>query len=147
MPATSVRDLDMPSKTAERLVALRGKTTQSEIAKVAGVSPGSLSNWENDVHSPPLEAVAKLASHWNVTTDYLAGLTDYVTPLPPDAWVIDLDFVEALKRQDGSHRKFGDAGAFAIPRRMRVASSVEYQALQRELEGAGLVKKSKRGAS
>ena len=138
-----LRKLAMPSKTAERLISLRGKRPQSEIAKVAGVSPGSVSNWENGIHSPPLDAAAKLAEHWQVTTDYLAGLTDHPSALPPDSWVVDLDFVEAIQRRDGSHRKIGAEGAFAIPRRPAIASSTEYQALQRELEQGGLVKRQR----
>lgn len=119
--------------TAERLVSLRGKTQQSEVAKIAGVAQTTYSNWENSINYPPADAIARLATHWGVSADYLVGLSDQPSGMPPNSWVIDLDFVEGVRRGDGSHRRFGEQGAFAVPVRMRVVSSVEYQALEREL--------------
>lgn len=80
----------MPSKTAERLVALRGKDSQQAIARIAGCSPATISNWENDVHSPPADALARLAVHWGVSADYLVGLSDFPSGLAPDSWIVDL---------------------------------------------------------
>lgn len=124
---------EMPLTTAERLAALRGKANQGEIAKAAGVAQTTYSNWENGINGPPAEAIARLAKYWGVTADYLVGLSDHRDALPPDSWVIDLDYVDAVRRGDGSHRRFGDQGAFAVPRRMQIISSVEYRALERDL--------------
>lgn len=123
----------MPTIIAQRLTSLRGKTSQSEIARIAGVAATTISNWENDVTVPPADSIAKLAKHWQVSADYLVGISEHPSGFPPHCWVVDLDFVEALKREDGSHAKLGDRGAFAIPSRMQILSSVEYQALEAEL--------------
>lgn len=123
----------MTNVTAQRLIALRGKAKQSEVAAICGVAATTISNWENGVNLPPADAIALLARHWGVTADYLVGLSDHPQGWPPDSWVIDLDFVDAIRRQDGTHHRYGRFGAFAIPRRMAIVSSVEYQALEDEL--------------
>lgn len=85
------------------------------------------------MNAPPADAIARLAEHWQVTADYLCGITDFPERLPPGMWVVDLDYVEALERLDGSHQHLGDQGAFAVPPRAQLMSSVEYQALARRL--------------
>jgi transcriptional regulator with XRE-family HTH domain len=123
----------MSNKTAERLAALRGKTAQSRIAEIAGVSASTISNWEAGISYPPADAILRLARHYGVTADFIVGLTDHQQTLPPDCWIVDLDYVEAVRRGDGSHAKMHEGGAAAIPRRWRILTSSEYQALEREL--------------
>mgnify|MGYP001179645572 CR=1 FL=1 len=124
----------MPSKTAERLVALRGKDSQQAIARIAGCSPATISNWENDVHSPPADALARLAVHWGVSADYLVGLSDFPSGLAPDSWIVDLDAYE--KEHPGS------AWAAKVPRRHKI---VDYAELQRMESKAQEERGPKRG--
>ena len=50
--------------------------SQVELASALGVSKQCISNWENDYIQPSVEMLIKIAKYFNVTTDYLLGLTD-----------------------------------------------------------------------
>jgi len=50
---------------------------QKEIAAYLKVSIGTVSNYENGVHSPDLATLCRLADYFGVTTDYLLGRTAY----------------------------------------------------------------------
>lgn len=49
---------------------------QKEIAEFLSVSVGTISNYENGVHSPDLETLCRLAEYFHVTTDYMLELTE-----------------------------------------------------------------------
>ena len=49
--------------------------SQVELASALGVSKQCISNWENDYIPPSVEMLIKIAKYFNVTTDYLLGLT------------------------------------------------------------------------
>ena len=42
---------------------------------------GTISNYENGVHSPDLETLCKLAGYFNVTTDFMLELTENATSM------------------------------------------------------------------
>jgi len=44
-----------------------------EMAEILGVSPQSFSNYVNDVNTPPLEIITKLANHFKISLDFLAN--------------------------------------------------------------------------
>lgn len=46
---------------------------QKELAFILNLSTGTISNYENGVHSPDLETLCKIADYFNTTTDYLLG--------------------------------------------------------------------------
>ncbi|MCM1191598.1 MAG: helix-turn-helix domain-containing protein [Butyrivibrio sp.] len=50
---------------------------QKELAACLKVSVGTVSNYENNVHSPDLATLRRLADYFGVTTDYLLGRTTY----------------------------------------------------------------------
>lgn len=50
---------------------------QKELAAFLSLSTGTISNYENGVHSPDLSTLCKLAEYFGVTTDYLLNRTDY----------------------------------------------------------------------
>ncbi|MGN0167269.1 MAG: helix-turn-helix domain-containing protein [Acetatifactor sp.] len=50
---------------------------QKELALLLNLSIGTISNYENGVHSPDLNTLCKLADFYGVTTDYLLGRTKY----------------------------------------------------------------------
>lgn len=62
----------------DRLRDLRNEINleQKELAKYLNVHKGTISNWENNKRSPDKEMLSKIASYFNVTTDYLLGRTD-----------------------------------------------------------------------
>lgn len=47
---------------------------QIELANALGVTKQCISNWENDNIQPSIEMLIKIATFFNVTTDYLLGL-------------------------------------------------------------------------
>lgn len=116
----------MSKKIAERLTALRGKTTQKEIAAIAGVTSGSISNWESGVHFPSADAIARLAQHWGVTADYLVGLSDFPSGLAPDLFLVDLDVFEQLPA--------GRDWSVKIPRRYKLVEFDEWDKMRRDIE-------------
>jgi transcriptional regulator with XRE-family HTH domain len=62
----------------KRIQAIREsrKLTRPYVAHVIGVSPSQLYKYERGLHQPPAEPVAKLAKLFEVSPDYLLGLTD-----------------------------------------------------------------------
>lgn len=135
MPTDDPKDRPELSKTATRLIELRGKSTQGEIAKIAGASTSSISNWESDIHSPPADAIVRLSRHWNVSVEYLLGLSEYKSGLAPDTWLVDLDALEAGKPSE--------KWAAKVPRRFRIVDYEELNRLRMEAEA----KRKKGGAN
>ena len=56
------------------------KITQYRLAKDLAISDGLISDWKNGRSSPTSERLIKLAKYFNVSTDYLLGLTDNPKP-------------------------------------------------------------------
>ncbi len=52
------------------------KITQQQLSQATGISQGNISDWKNNRSAPKAEALVKIADYFNVTTDYLLGLTD-----------------------------------------------------------------------
>lgn len=50
--------------------------SQMAFAKLFGVSQQTIGSWETNRTSPDLESLSKLANFFNVSIDYLLGLTD-----------------------------------------------------------------------
>lgn len=50
---------------------------QTELAKWLGTSQTNVSRWENDKFEPDLETIVKIAQFFEVTTDYLLGVTEF----------------------------------------------------------------------
>ena len=67
----------MPS-FPDRLKELRKSkgTTQKAIAENLGILEQAYQQYEYGKHKPNYEYVVKLAEYFNVSTDYLLGLTD-----------------------------------------------------------------------
>ncbi len=49
--------------------------TQVQLAQKLGVTKQTVSNWENDNIQPSIDMLIKLSKIFNVTTDYLLGLS------------------------------------------------------------------------
>ncbi|MBQ8766254.1 MAG: helix-turn-helix transcriptional regulator [Clostridia bacterium] len=65
-------------KYNERLRNLREDLdmTQTDVAKLFNVGQKTVSNWESGRNEPPYDILIKYASFFNVTTDYLLGISD-----------------------------------------------------------------------
>lgn len=62
----------------ERLKTLRlsQNLTLEQLAKELGVVKQTIGNWETGIRAPSLEASITLAEYFNVSLDYLVGLSD-----------------------------------------------------------------------
>lgn len=56
--------------------------TQKQIAELLNVSQNTYSQYEIGISRFPLDTVIKLAEYYNVSIDYLVGLTDEPVPYP-----------------------------------------------------------------
>lgn len=56
--------------------------TQEQIAKFLHISQNTYSQYEIGTTRFPLDVVVKLAEYYNVSIDYLVGLTDEPNPYP-----------------------------------------------------------------
>ena len=61
-----------------RLKSLRSSKgiTQAELAKQLDVTQQAVGRWEKSITTPDYLTLSKIASYFNVTTDYLLGLSD-----------------------------------------------------------------------
>lgn len=66
--------INMLSAHIRQLRMLRGMT-QTELARILGVSKQSVSNWENDNIQPSVEMLVKLCRCFSVSADYMLGLS------------------------------------------------------------------------
>ena len=66
-------------KVGEILALLRKEKNlgQKELAAYLNLSTGTISNYENGVHSPDLHTLCRLADFFGVTTDYLLNRTSH----------------------------------------------------------------------
>ena len=63
---------------SERLTKLRKEKglSQATLAKALGVSLSIICYWETNKSDPTATNIAKAATYFNVSADYLLGLTD-----------------------------------------------------------------------
>lgn len=68
----------------ERLLDLREMNfwTQEYVASYLKVTQRAYGHYENGTRALPLESLIKLAELYNVSTDYILGLTDEKKPYP-----------------------------------------------------------------
>lgn len=67
----------------ERLRELRTEHeyTQDTLGEMFGVSPKTIGSWERGTREPPMDVIRKMASLFDVSTDYLIGLSASRQPL------------------------------------------------------------------
>jgi len=93
----------------QRLRLLRDKKNliQKQLADFLGVSESTVGKYENDQRTPPPDTITKLASYFEVSADYLLGITDI--PLSFDLFVKQYpNVVDALLREIYSHLKLDE---------------------------------------
>ena len=55
---------------------------QEAVAKILNIEQGTYSDYERGIINVPVEAFIKLAKFYNVSVDYLLGLTNVSKPYP-----------------------------------------------------------------
>ena len=66
---------------AERIKSLREQQnkTQAELAKILGITRSSVNAWEMGISVPSTQYVVELANIFEVSTDYILGVTNTAT--------------------------------------------------------------------
>lgn len=79
-----------------RLKSLRQKNrlTQEELANILDLKPTAISNYESGRNEPCFHRLVALSKYFDVTCDYLLGITENYTPNPGE--IIDKDMVECF---------------------------------------------------
>jgi len=70
----------------------RNNLTQGQLANVLGLKPTAISNYESERNEPSFDKLISLSIYFDVSCDYLLGLTD--SYLPVGGEVLDKDIVE-----------------------------------------------------
>lgn len=70
--------------------------TQKRLAEVMKVSEATVSAWERNITCPDDETKVRLARMFNISTDYLLGVTDIPTPVHPTAQGSSVVFLENI---------------------------------------------------
>ena len=70
----------------------RNRLTQSELASMLNLKPTAISNYESCRNEPSLDKLISLARYFDVSCDYLLGLTEAYLPIGGE--VLDKDIVE-----------------------------------------------------
>lgn len=67
------------NKFAERLKELRLEKglSQHALAKETGYSQAAIARWESGTQTPNIDVAITFAKYFNISADYLLGLTDY----------------------------------------------------------------------
>lgn len=71
--------------------------SQMAFAKLFGVSQQTIGSWETNRTSPDLESLSKLANFFNVSIDYLLGLTNI--PETIDTYIAKQNNKQAIESQ------------------------------------------------
>lgn len=76
----------------DRLKYLRklNNMKQSDVAEMLGVSGSAIGSYERSLREPNLELIGKLAERFDVTTDYLIGVSDEMKPTQKSETPTDL---------------------------------------------------------
>lgn len=76
---SSEKRLKMKINLGMRLKELREEKgfTQKQFAAILGINSVTYLHYEKEQREPPLSLLADIAKYYNVSVDYLLGLTDY----------------------------------------------------------------------
>lgn len=76
----------------ERLFDLRKDAglTQDQLGDILKINKHSISSYERDKSEPPDEIKIQIAKYFNVSIDYLLGMTDIATPYPENSGYFQL---------------------------------------------------------
>jgi transcriptional regulator with XRE-family HTH domain len=65
----------------ERFKKLVGNSTHEEVAERIGTSRQNVGNWLNGKSRPNIYELSKIAKYFNISADYLLGITEGKTPM------------------------------------------------------------------
>lgn len=118
-----------------RLKSIRKENnlTQEELGKILNISKYSISLYEHNKVSPSDDFKAQVATFFNVSVDWLLGLTDEKLP------------VNRIKEEKDKYRKASDLYWLNIPQKIAHLTENEKSSLQSYIEFAiELIEKDRR---
>ena len=68
------------------------RLTQSDLANILELKPTAISNYESERNEPSFDKLIALAQYFDVSCDYLLGVTDSYLPIGGE--VLDRDIVD-----------------------------------------------------
>ena len=92
--------------------------SQQELADRIGIGQTTISDYEGDRREPTARALIKLARFFNVSTDYLLGLTDN-----PQPWKNDLP--EAIRKQLEEYQILKERYQQLVDKLLRIAEDIK----------------------
>ncbi|NLJ97147.1 MAG: helix-turn-helix transcriptional regulator [Clostridiales bacterium] len=85
----------MKFNTRLRKLRLSHKLTQGDLANYLGLKPTAISNYESQRNEPSFEKLIALAEFFDVSCDYLLGVSN--SYLPIEGEIIDKDLIELFE--------------------------------------------------
>lgn len=82
----------MKFNTRLRKLRTSHKLTQSDLADYLGLKPTAISNYESQRNEPSFEKLIALAEYFDVSCDYLLGVSS--SYLPVEGEILDKDIIE-----------------------------------------------------
>ena len=82
--------------------------SQYRLAKETGISEGNVTGWKAGRALPSVDALIKLSKYFDVSTDYLLGLTDNPAPssaTTPGISLVSPPILTLYNQLDGTHKK------------------------------------------
>jgi len=73
-----------------RLLRLTRRLSQAAVARALGVTPATISAYENRRQEPSLDKLVRLATFFDVTVDYLCGASNTPRRAPIPDWLIKI---------------------------------------------------------
>jgi len=93
-----------------RLTELRKakKISQKEFSLIINVAQNTVSQWENGKRDPDTETLRKIADYFNVTTDYLLGVSETKIKSSNEISEEDLKLLRQIKKLPADKREIID---------------------------------------
>jgi len=102
-----------------KLLRENRELSQLELAKILDVGNSSLSMYESNTRKPDYEVIKKIADYFNVTTDYLLGLTEVPNQIYHDQILEEYPEIISILRRN--KRKLNDQDKKRIARIIEAA--------------------------
>ena len=76
-------------------IRLERGLNQEDIGKMVHMGKSTVSQWENEIHTPNIDIITQIANYLDVPLDYLAGRTNTRTNAPDPA--LDEEITQIMK--------------------------------------------------
>ena len=94
--------------TAEKILNLIKESglTDAAINKATGLTAGLITQWRKGAQKPSADAIVKIATYFNVTTDYLLGLSEAQQASPSGLSMDEQRLVDGYRQLDDQGKRY-----------------------------------------